>query len=125
MFPLLSAILDQFNANDKTVTKQTFNDVVQFFFCSGKQGLLGAVSVRLFGKQSFYNDPTTILVYLKLFHAEALRTLHLHHKDTAFLDGDLYNGCKVEQHNICDNIYVKSGDMKMSVDWSMRSVSFI
>ena len=124
MFPPLSAIVDQFKANNKTVTKQSCNDVVQFFFRSGKQGLLGAVSVRLFGKQSFYNDPTTILVYLKLFHAEALRTLHPHNKDTAFLTGGLYHGCKEARPNARDSLYVKSGDKKMIVDWSMRSVSF-
>ena len=112
MFPPLSAIIDQFNASDKTVTKQACNNVVQFFFRSGKQRLLGAVSVRLLGKQSFYNDPTTILVYLKLFHAEVLRTLHPLHKDTAFLEGGLYHGCKVAQSHIRDSLYVKSGDMK-------------
>ena len=110
MFPPLSAIVDQFKANDKTKTKQPCNDVIQCFFRSGKDGLLGAVSVRLFNKQSFYNEPTTILIYLKLFHAEALRTLHPHNKDTAFLDGGMHHGCKDAQPNIRDSLYVKSGD---------------
>ena len=81
-----------------------------FFFQTGKDGLLGAVSVRLFNKQSFYNEPTTILVFLKLFHAEVLRTLHPHNKDAAFLDGGLYHGCKDAQLNIRDSLCVKSGD---------------
>ena len=79
-------------------------------FQTGKDGLLGAVSFRLFNKESFYNKPTTILVFLKLFHAEVLRTLHPHNKDTAFLDGGLYHGCKDAQTNIRDSLYVKSGD---------------
>ena len=81
-------------------------------FSSGKDGLLGAVSVRLFNKQSFYNEPTTILIYLKLFHAEALRTLHPHNNDTVFLDSGLCHGCKEAQPNIRDSIYMKSGDKK-------------
>ena len=112
MFPPLSATVDQFKANYKTKTKQPCNDVIQCFFRSGKDGLLGAVSVRLFTKQSFYNEPMTILIYLKLFHAEALRTLHPYNKDTAFLDGGLYHGCKEAQPNIRDSLYVKSGDNK-------------
>ena len=113
MFPPLSAIVDHFKANDKTKTKQPCNDVIQCFFRSGKEGLLGAVSVRLFNKQSFYNEPTTILIYLKLFHAEALRTLHPLHKDIAFLDGGVFHGCTVAQpDSIRDTLYVRSGDVK-------------
>ena len=66
--------------------------------------------MRLFNKQSFYNEPTTILIYVNLFHAEALRTLHSHNKDTAFLEGGLYHGCKEAQPNIRNSLYVKSGD---------------
>ena len=71
------------------------------------------MSVRLFGKQSFYNDPMTILVYLKLFHAEALRTLHPLHKDIAFLDGGVFHGCTVAQpDSIRDTLYVRPSDVK-------------
>ncbi len=82
MFPPLSAIADHFKAKDKTKTKQAYNDVAQHFVSSGRAALLGTQSGRVFMKQSFYNKPTSILVYLKLFHAWALNKLHPKHKGT-------------------------------------------
>ena len=109
MFPPVSVIDDHFKAKDKTQTKQKCNDVVQHLFCSGKDGLLGAVAFCLFKAQSFYNEPTTILIYHKLCHAEALRTLHQRNKNTAFRHGGLYHGCKEAQRNMRDSLYLKSG----------------
>ena len=108
LFPPVSVIVDHFKAKDKTQTKQQCNDVVQHLFCSGKDGLLGAVAHRLFKAEKFYNEPTTILIYHKLCHAEVLRILHPHNKNTPFLLGGLYRPCKESQRNIRDSLYVKS-----------------
>ena len=95
LFPPVSVIVDHFKAKDKTQTKQQCNDVVQHLFCSGKDGLLGAVAHRLFKAEKFYNKPTTILIYHKLCHAEALRILHPRTKNAAFGVSSLYRGCRV------------------------------
>ena len=79
-------------------------------FQTRKDGLLGAVCFRLFNKQSFYNEPRTILDFLKLFHAEVLRTTHPLNKDAAFLDGGRYHGCKVVQLHMRDSLFVESDD---------------
>ena len=113
MFPPLSAIADHFKAKDTTATKQACNDVIQHFFCSGKTSLLGAQSVRTFMRQSFYNEESSILIYHKLFHAWALKTLHPDNKGTAFLQGGLYHGCKDKpKDDLRDSLYLKTGDKK-------------
>ena len=104
----MSVIVDHFKAKDKTQTKQQSNDVVQHLFRSGKDGLLGVVAHRLFKAEKFYNKPTTILIYHKLCHAEVLRILHPRNKNTAFLLGGLYHGCKETQRNMRDSLYLKS-----------------
>ena len=121
LFSPVSVIVDHFEAKDKTQTKQQCNDVVQHLFCSGKDGLLGAVAFCLFKAQSFYNKPTTILIYHKLCHAEVLRTLHPHNKNTASLHGGLYHACKESQRNIRDSLYVKSDECQ---DHERRVIRF-
>ena len=116
MFPPLSAIADHFKVRDTTVTKQACNDVIQHFFCSGKTGLLGAQAVRTFMRQSFYNEESTILIYHKLMHAWALKTLHPDHKGIAFLKGGMYHGFKdIPQHHPPGSLYLKTGDKKKTV----------
>ena len=77
-----------------------------------KGGLLGTLSARLFGKQAFYNEPRSILIYLKLFHADAIRTIHPLHKNIAFLDGGLFYGCKDSHSNARDTLYMRSAEVK-------------
>ena len=77
-----------------------------------KGGLLGTLAARLFGKQAFYNEPRSILIYLKLFHADAIRTIHPLHKNIAFLEGGLFYGCKDSHSNARDTLYMKSAEVK-------------
>ena len=110
IFPPLSTLVDHFKANDKTMTKQACIDVIHCYFRDGKDGLLGAVAFRVFNKQSFYKEPTSFIVFIKLFHAEVLRTTHPLNKDAAFLDGGRYHGCKVVELHMRDSLYVNSDD---------------
>ena len=108
MFPLLSTIVNHFKEKDKTKTKQACNEVTQFFFVS-KASLLGAHSQRVFKRQAFYNESTSILIYHKLFHAWALKKLHTEHKGIAFLKGGLYHGCKDQPtDHPCHSIWLKT-----------------
>jgi len=64
-------------------------------------------------RQSFYNEESSILIYHKLFHAWALKTLHPDNKGTAFLQGGLYHGCKDKpKDDLRDSLYLKTGDKK-------------
>ena len=110
IFPPLSTLVDHFKANDKTMTKQACIDVIHCYFRGGKNGLFGAVAFRVFNKHSFYNEPTTFIVFLKLFHAEFLRTTHPSNKDAAFLNGGRYYGCKKTQVHMRDSLFVESDD---------------
>ena len=116
MFPPLSAIARHFKARDTTVTKQACNDVIQHFFSSRKEGLLGSASVRTFQRKSFYHRPRSLLIFHKLMHAWALKTLHPKNKDTAFLQGGVYHGCKDKpKENIRDSLYLKLAGSKTSI----------
>ena len=108
--PPLSTLVDHFKANDKTVTKQTCIDVIQCYFRDGKDGLLGAAASRVFNQQSFYNEPTSFVVFLKLFHAEFLRTTHPLNEDAAFLVGGRHHGCKIVQFHMRASLFVESDD---------------
>ena len=110
ILPPLSTLVDHFRANDKTVTKQACTDVIQCYFRDGKNGILGAVAFRVFKNKSFYNEPTSFITFLKLFHAEFLRSTHPSNKDAAFLVGGRYHCCKVKQSHIRDSIFVVSDD---------------
>jgi len=116
LFPPLAAIIDQFNSKDKTSKKKACNDVVDFFFGGGKGSLLGTSASRLFSKQSFYNEPSGILIYLKLFHAYALWMLYPQHKDIAFLVGGRYFGCKNDPSasNRRDSLYLSPANLSIT-----------
>ena len=121
ILPPLSTLVDHFKANDKTMTKQACIDVIQCYFRDGKDGLLGAVASRMFNQQSFYNEPTSFIVFLKLFHAEFLRSTHASNKDAAFLVGGRYHGCKAKQPHMRDSIFVVSDD---TISDSKKVVAF-
>jgi len=106
LFPPLAAIIDQFNSKDKASKKKACNDVIEFFFGSRRGSLLGTSASRLFSRQSFYNEPSSILIYLKLFHAYALWVLQPQHKDIAFLVGGRYYGCKNAPSDRRDSLYL-------------------
>ena len=114
LFPPLAAIIDHFNSKDKTSKKKACNDVIEFFFGSRKGSLLGTSASRLFAKKAFYNDPSGILIYLKLFHACALWMLHPQHKDIAFLVGGRYYGCKNDPSDRRDSLYLSPANLAIT-----------
>ena len=80
LMPPFAALINHFESKDKTTNRDTCNTIIEFFFSSGKQSLLGAHSARLFSKQAFYNKSRSLLIYLKLFVAHALKDLNPLHK---------------------------------------------
>ena len=105
--------MDHFESKDKTANRDACNDIIEYFFSGGKQSLLGAVSARLFGKQSFYNKSRSLLIYLKLFAAEALKTLHPLHKKIPFPKGGWFRHCTfqmADSNNVRDTLYFRSDE---------------
>lgn len=114
LFPPLAAIIDQFNSKENASKKQACNDVIEFFFGNEAGSCLGTSASRLFSKQSFYNDPSSILIYLKLFHGYALWVLQPQHKDMAFLVGGRYHGCKIAPTDRRDSLYLSPAHLEIS-----------
>ena len=111
--PPFAALINHFESKDKTTNRDTCNTIIEFFFSSGKQSLLGAHSARLFSKQAFYNKSRSLLIYLKLFVAHALKDLNPLHKKIPFLKGGQFRYCTFQMansNNVRDTLYFRSDE---------------
>ena len=111
--PPFAALINHFESKDKTTNRDTCNTIIEFFFSSGKQSLLGAHSARLFSKQAFYNKSRSLLIYLKLFVAYALKDLNPLHKKIPFLKGGQFRYCTFQMansNNVRDTLYFRSDE---------------
>ena len=113
MFPPVSAIYNRFEMSDDPDTKEAFNSVIKYFL---NAGLLGTQASRTLGKQSFYNEDSSLLLYHKLMHAMALGMQKKGNKNIPFLACGLYHGCKKKpKEQLRDNLYYKKKDTNIPV----------
>lgn len=113
LMPPFAALINHFESKDKTTNRDTCNTIIEFFFSSGKQSLLGAHSARLFSKQAFYNKSRSLLIYLKLFVAYALKDLNPLHRKIPFLKGGQFRYCTFQMansENVRDTLYFRSDE---------------
>ena len=107
MFPPMSVIYDHFEARDTGLTKQACNAVTQHFF---RTPFVTNAVKRTLTRQAFYRKRSSLLIYHKLMHAWALRTLHPSNRNTAFLTAGVYNGCKTKPTDFRDSLWYRNGE---------------
>ena len=107
MLPDLLVFIDHFNAKDKKQTKTSCATLATNMF--GPKGFVSAVNRRELGAIKCYNRPRSLLVFLKLLHAYAIKNFK---KTQPFLSGGLYHGCKNPGGYYRDSLYVKDKDDK-------------
>ena len=107
MFPPMSIIYDHFEARDKATTKQACIEVTQYFFDTP---FVTIAVKRTLIKQAFYRKRSSLLIYHKLMHAWALKTLRPNSKNTAFLTAGLYNGCRTKPIDFRNSLWYKNGE---------------
>ena len=105
MFPPMSIIYDYLGATNGGDAKQACNGVTQHFFKN-----LTIPSKRTLTKQAFYRRRSSLLIYHKLMHACALKTLKPNNKTTPFLAAGLYIGCKTRPKDYRNSLCYRKGD---------------
>ena len=74
-----------------------------------KAQFVSSVNGRVLEASKLYNNPMSLLVFQKLFHAYAIRK---HKKSIAFLAGGVYHGCKNAGSHARDSLFMKDGNSK-------------
>ena len=107
IIPPLAAIVQHFNTKDKAGTKHTCAVIAKSMFGS-KAYFVSSVNGRVLMKISFYSNPRSVLIFLKLFHAYAIKKIKK--SNTPFLVGGSYHGCKELGVHARDSLYLKTND---------------
>jgi hypothetical protein len=107
IIPPLAAIVQHFNTKDKAGTKHTCAVIAKSMFGS-KASFVSSVNGRVLMKISFYSNPRSVLRFLKLFHAYAIKKIKK--SNTPFLVGGSYHGCKELGVHARDSLYLKTND---------------
>ena len=110
IIPGLAAINDHFNCTpqNKATTKAACMEVVKNLF-GAKAQFVSSVNGRVLEASKLYNNPMSLLVFQKLFHAYAIRK---HKKSVPFLAGGVYHGCKNAGSHARDSLFMKDGTSK-------------
>ena len=103
MIPELQILVKHFIAQNKDMTKVKCTDLASNMFGSSAS-FVSSVNSRVLKTIKFYAKPRSLLVFLKLFLAYALKR---HKKTTPFLAGGVYYGCKAGVDHARDSLFLK------------------
>ncbi len=107
MIPELLLLVDHFGAQNKAGTRVACTALANNMIgCSAL--FVSSVNTRVLATNKFYGKPRSLLVFIKLFLAYAIKK---HKKTVPFLAGGVYHGCKRNADHARESLFLKDKEI--------------
>ena len=107
IIPELLLFVENFGAQNKVGKKAACTGLANNMFGRSASFIL-SVNTRILATIKFYGKPRSLLVFLKLFLAYAIKK---HKKNVPFLAGGVYHGCKSSVDHARDTLFLKDKEI--------------